>query len=108
MFAFPSGSPLRSRFALALAGVIGLFSLFALLAEEVVMDRRYWLDRTTSLELRQFDLDHRSGARHYRTGAAGARPLLRQHPALAVWHAASARPLPSAAFSCWPRRSRPD
>ncbi|MEZ4532998.1 MAG: phosphatase PAP2 family protein [Thermomicrobiales bacterium] len=62
MFAFPPGSPLRSRFALALAGVIGLFSLFALLAEEVVMDRRYWLDRTTSLELRQFATSDRTEA----------------------------------------------
>src|SRR5690606_25076930 len=36
--------------------------LFALLAEEVVMDRRYWLDRTTSLELRQFATSDRTEA----------------------------------------------
>lgn len=62
MFDLPPGSPLRSRVALALAGVIGLFALFALLAEEVVMDGRNWLDRTTSLELRQYATSDRTEA----------------------------------------------
>lgn len=62
MFDLPYGSPLRARLALALAGVIALFSLFAMLAEQVVMDRRYWLDRTTSLEVRQYATHERTEA----------------------------------------------
>lgn len=62
MFDLPYGSPLRARLALALVGVFALFSLFALLAEEVVMDGRYWLDRTTSLEVRQYATSDRTEA----------------------------------------------
>jgi undecaprenyl-diphosphatase len=62
MFNIPPVSPLRARLALALTGVIGLISLFALLAEQVVMDRRYWLDRTTSMELRRYATSDRTEA----------------------------------------------
>jgi undecaprenyl-diphosphatase len=62
MLDLPPGFPLRTKLALALTGVIGLFSLFALLAEEVVMDGRYWLDRTASLELRQYATSDRTEA----------------------------------------------
>jgi membrane-associated phospholipid phosphatase len=62
MMDLPPGSPVRTRLALALAGVIGLFSLFALLAEQVVLDGRYWLDRTASMELRQYATSDRTEA----------------------------------------------
>ncbi|TXG78586.1 MAG: phosphatase PAP2 family protein [Thermomicrobiales bacterium] len=62
MFDLPTVSPLRARLALALTGVLGFIALFALLAEEVVMDGRYWLDRTISMELRQYATSDRTEA----------------------------------------------
>ncbi len=62
MFDLPTVSPLRVRLTLALTGVLGFIALFALLAEEVVMDGRYWLDRTISMELRQYATSDRTEA----------------------------------------------
>lgn len=57
-----SNLSLRGWLLLAFGGVLALFSLFGLLAEEVVMDGRYWLDRTTSLEIRQYATSDRTEA----------------------------------------------
>jgi undecaprenyl-diphosphatase len=62
MFDLPPGSPLRNPLALILGGIIALFALFALLAEEVVMDGRTWLDRATSIELREYATPERTEA----------------------------------------------
>jgi undecaprenyl-diphosphatase len=62
MYDLPPGSPLRNPLALILGGIIALFSLFALLAEEVVMDGRTWLDRATSIELREYATPERTEA----------------------------------------------
>ena len=62
MFDLPPGSPLRNPLAVVLGGVIALFALFALLAEEVVMDGRTWLDRATSIELREYATPERTEA----------------------------------------------
>lgn len=53
---------LRNWLVVAFGGVLALFALFGVLAEEVVMDGRYWLDRTTSLELRQYATQDRTEA----------------------------------------------
>ncbi len=52
--------PLRSWLIVAFGGVVALFALFGVLAEEVVMDGRTWLDRTTSLELRHYATSDRT------------------------------------------------
>jgi membrane-associated phospholipid phosphatase len=59
---FASRSPISSWLAFAFGGVLALFALFAVLAEEVVMDGRNWLDRTISMELRQFATSDRTEA----------------------------------------------
>ncbi len=53
---------LRTWLVVAFGGVVALFALFGVLAEEVVMDGRYWLDRTTSLEIRQYATPDRTEA----------------------------------------------
>jgi len=57
-----SNSAPRPWLALALSGVLTLVALFGILAEEVVLDGRYWLDRHTSLELRQYATSDRTTA----------------------------------------------
>lgn len=54
MLQLASNLSLRSLLVIALAGVLTLLALFGVLAEQVVMDGRIWLDRTTSVELRQY------------------------------------------------------
>ncbi len=53
---------LRTWLAVALSGALALFALFGILAEEVVMDGRNWLDRTISMELRQYATSDRTEA----------------------------------------------
>jgi membrane-associated phospholipid phosphatase len=57
-----SRNSLQTWLALALSGVLALFALFAILAEQVVLDGRNWLDRTISMELRQFATSDRTEA----------------------------------------------
>jgi membrane-associated phospholipid phosphatase len=57
-----SRNSLQTWLALALSSVLALFALFAILAEQVVLDGRNWLDRTISMELRQFATSDRTEA----------------------------------------------
>ncbi|HET9662271.1 MAG TPA: phosphatase PAP2 family protein [Thermomicrobiales bacterium] len=58
----PPGSPLRTSLACIVGGIVALVSLFTLLAEEVVMDGRTWLDRATTIEVRQYATPERTEA----------------------------------------------
>ena len=82
-----SNFSLRSWLVVAFGGALALFALFGVLAEEVVMDGRYWLDRTTSLEIRQYrhQRPHGGRARGHRTGRElVSRHRLWRHFALAL------------------------
>jgi undecaprenyl-diphosphatase len=57
-----SRSSLQTWLALTLSAALGLFALFGILAEQVVLDGRNWLDRTISMELRQFATSDRTEA----------------------------------------------
>jgi undecaprenyl-diphosphatase len=57
-----SNASLRSWLLMALSGALALFALFGILAEQVVLDGRSWLDRTISMELRQFETSDRTEA----------------------------------------------
>jgi len=52
----------RSWVLLALSSAAAFLGLFFLLAEEVVLDGRGWLDRTTSIEVRQYATPERTEA----------------------------------------------
>jgi undecaprenyl-diphosphatase len=52
----------RCWVAMALAGAATLLGLFLVLAEEVVLDGRGWLDRTTSIEIREYATPDRTEA----------------------------------------------
>lgn len=52
----------RAWLALAFGGVLALFALFGVLAEEVVLDGRGWLDRAASIELREYATSDRTEA----------------------------------------------
>jgi undecaprenyl-diphosphatase len=52
----------RSWVAMALAGAATLLGLFLVLAEEVVLDGRGWLDRTASIEIREYATPDRTEA----------------------------------------------
>ncbi|MCA9859248.1 MAG: phosphatase PAP2 family protein [Thermomicrobiales bacterium] len=62
MFDPSSASSLRARLSIPLGGVFTLFALFAILAEGVVLDGRTWLDRTTSLHIREYATSDRTEA----------------------------------------------
>lgn len=53
---------LRTWVAVALASAAALLGLFFVLAEEVVIDGRGWLDRTTSIEVRTYATPERTEA----------------------------------------------
>lgn len=53
---------LRSWGLVALASAAALLGLFLVLAEEVVLDGRGWLDRTTSVEVREYATPERTEA----------------------------------------------
>ena len=57
-----SRTSLQTWLALALSAALGLFALVGILAEQVVLDGRNWLDRTISMELRQFATSDRTEA----------------------------------------------
>ncbi len=57
-----SNLSVRGWLLVALGGVLALFALFGILAEEVVLDGRTWLDRTTSVELRHYATTDRTEA----------------------------------------------
>ena len=52
----------RCWVAMALASAATLLGLFLVLAEEVVLDGRGWLDRTTSIEIREYATPDRTEA----------------------------------------------
>jgi undecaprenyl-diphosphatase len=66
MQAFPMygsvSASLRTWFAFAFAAAIALMAGFFMLAEEVVLDGRFWLDRTTSMEMREYATPERTEA----------------------------------------------
>ncbi len=52
----------RTWLTVALGGTLAFFALFGVLAEQVVLDGRNWLDRTISMELRQYATSDRTEA----------------------------------------------